>query len=82
MATAQCEACEITGSILCSIGCGFGAAIVCSIAGIGTIAGAAACGAIAAGFCTALTIANEELTGTACSSASGIEYACGIAGYC
>lgn len=73
-AISACDAWSIIGDVVCAMSCGAATAVICALAGIGTIAGAAACGAIFAGFCSAMAIANEELTGSACSTDANIEF--------
>lgn len=77
-----CDACLLIGDVVCAMSCGAAASVICALASIGTIAGTATCGAIMAGFCAALTWANEQVNGHACDSDQGMELACEYAGYC
>lgn len=80
-AVGACDACEIIGDIVCSVGCG-SIGVACMLANIGTIAGGLACASVVTIFCGAIAGVNEELTGSACDKDWTIKYTCMQADLC
>lgn len=78
----ECHICTGVGDILCSLGCGLGAVAACAAAGFTGPQSAIICGAVATSFCAIIPTINSIVTGTACSPAENIRFACEYDGRC
>lgn len=78
----QCDICKGVGDILCSLGCGLGSIAACTAAGFTGPQSAIICAGIATAFCAIMPTINSIVTGTACSPAQNITFACEYEDYC